>query len=58
MKRLFDIFSLTRSEQRVVVILILALLAATLLTKARETNKVPTHSPSVPAITPAQQEPD
>ncbi len=41
MNRLAGMFRLTRSEQRVVIILILALLGIALLTRSRETSGPP-----------------
>jgi hypothetical protein len=58
MNRLFDTFRLTRSEQRIVIILVLALLALALLTKTRQANNVPTRPESATTATPAAQDQD
>jgi hypothetical protein len=59
MKKWFAIFSLTKSEQRLVVVLMLALLAVALLTKSHETRSKPPIRPlTIPSATPAPQEPD
>jgi hypothetical protein len=56
MKRLLEMFRLTKNEQRVVVILILILLAGALVSKSRQA-KAPRVLPS-PAATPSRADPD
>jgi hypothetical protein len=46
MKRLREMFRLTRAEQRVVILVIIALLAIAIVRKHRETGKVPLVEPS------------
>jgi len=52
MNRLAGMFRLTRSEQRVVIILVLALLVIALLTRSRETPAPPAQPLTAPSITP------
>ena len=58
MNRLAGMFRLTRSEQRVVVILVLALLAVALLTRSREMPAPPVQPIAEPSTTPVPADSD
>jgi hypothetical protein len=58
MNRFADMFRLTRSEQRIVIILVLALLAVALLTRSRETPAPPLQPLTAPSIAPAPADSD